>query len=61
MRDFSLTVLRGDKIGLMGPNGAGKSTLLKLILGQLSPDQGQIRLGTKIQVAYLTKCVKASI
>lgn len=52
VRDFSLTVLRGDKIGLMGPNGAGKSTLLKLILGQLSPDQGQIRLGTKIQVAY---------
>jgi ATP-binding cassette subfamily F protein uup len=52
VRDFDLTVLRGDKIGLMGPNGAGKSTLLKLILGQLSPDQGQIRLGTKIQVAY---------
>ncbi len=52
VRDFSLTVLRGDKIGLMGPNGAGKSTLLKLILGQLAPDQGQIRLGTKIQVAY---------
>jgi ATP-binding cassette subfamily F protein uup len=45
-------VLRGDKIGLMGPNGAGKSTLLKLILGQLAPDQGHIRLGTKIQVAY---------
>ena len=52
VHDFDLTVLRGDKIGLMGPNGAGKSTLLKLILGQLSPDQGQIRLGTKIQVAY---------
>lgn len=52
VRDFSLTVLRGDKIGLMGPNGAGKSTLLKLILGQLAPDQGNIRLGTKIQVAY---------
>jgi ATP-binding cassette subfamily F protein uup len=52
VRDFSLTVLRGDKIGLMGPNGAGKSTLLKLILGQLAPDQGHIRLGTKIQVAY---------
>lgn len=52
VQDFDLTVLRGDKIGLMGPNGAGKSTLLKLILGQLSPDQGQIRLGTKIQVAY---------
>jgi ATP-binding cassette subfamily F protein uup len=52
VQDFDLTVLRGDKIGLMGPNGAGKSTLLKLILGQLTPDQGQIRLGTKIQVAY---------
>jgi ABC transport system ATP-binding/permease protein len=52
VRDFSLTVLRGDKIGLIGPNGAGKSTLLKLILGQLPADSGQIRLGTKIQVAY---------
>jgi ATP-binding cassette subfamily F protein uup len=52
VRDFSLTVLRGDKIGVMGPNGAGKSTLLKLILGQLPADSGQIRLGTKINVAY---------
>ncbi|MFM1858818.1 MAG: hypothetical protein RL133_318 [Pseudomonadota bacterium] len=52
LRDFSLTVLRGDKIGLIGPNGVGKSTLLKVILGSLAPDAGQVETGTKIQVAY---------
>ena len=52
VRRFSATVLRGDKIGLIGPNGAGKTTLLKLILGQLPPDQGRIRTGTKLEVAY---------
>jgi len=52
IRDFSCRVMRGDKIGLIGPNGAGKSTLLKLILGQLEPDEGTIKLGTKISVAY---------
>ncbi|MRW93023.1 ATP-binding cassette domain-containing protein [Duganella sp. FT80W] len=50
--DFSATLLRGDKIGLIGPNGAGKTTLLKLILGELAPDSGSARLGTKLQVAY---------
>ncbi|RZS54505.1 ATP-binding cassette domain-containing protein [Sphaerotilus mobilis] len=52
VRDFNYTVLRGDKVGLIGPNGAGKTTLLKLILGQLAPDSGTVRLGTQIQVAY---------
>lgn len=50
--DFSITILRGDKIGLIGPNGAGKTTLLKIILGELTPDDGHVRLGTNIQVAY---------
>jgi ATP-binding cassette subfamily F protein uup len=49
---FSATFLRGDKVGLVGPNGAGKTTLLKLILGEASPDQGTVRLGTQQQVAY---------
>lgn len=52
VKDFSCRIQRGDKIGLLGPNGAGKSTLLKMILGQLEPDSGQVKLGTKISVAY---------
>ena len=52
VRDFSATVLRGDKIGLIGPNGAGKTTLLKLILGEIAPDSGSVRQGTRLQVAY---------
>ncbi|MFA7268631.1 MAG: ATP-binding cassette domain-containing protein [Sterolibacterium sp.] len=52
VRDFSSRILRGDKIGLIGPNGAGKTTLLKLILGELAPDTGSVRLGTKLEVAY---------
>jgi ATP-binding cassette subfamily F protein uup len=52
VRDFSCRLQRGDRIGLIGPNGAGKTTLLRLILGELAPDAGQVRLGTKIQVAY---------
>ena len=51
-QDFTATILRGDKIGLVGPNGAGKTTLLKLILGQLQPTSGKIRQGTKLEVAY---------
>ncbi len=52
VRNFSATILRGDKVGLIGPNGAGKTTLLKLILGELQPDAGQIRQGANLQVAY---------
>jgi len=49
---FTGTLLRGDKIGLLGPNGAGKTTLLKLILGELEADSGEVRRGTKMEVAY---------
>ncbi|PMS36063.1 ATP-binding cassette subfamily F protein uup [Trinickia symbiotica] len=49
---FSTTVMRGDKIGFVGPNGAGKTTLLKLILGEIAPDEGTVRVGTNLQVAY---------
>ncbi|HEX5127044.1 MAG TPA: ATP-binding cassette domain-containing protein [Rhodocyclaceae bacterium] len=52
INDFSARIMRGDRIGLIGPNGAGKTTLLKLILGDLEPDAGSIRHGTKQQVAY---------
>jgi ATP-binding cassette subfamily F protein uup len=52
IKDFSTRILRGDKIGLIGPNGAGKTTLLKMILGELEPDSGSVKAGTKIQVAY---------
>lgn len=52
IRDFTSRILRGDKIGLIGPNGAGKTTLLKLILGELQPDSGTVKQGTKLEVAY---------
>ena len=52
VRDFSARIQRGDKIGLIGPNGAGKTTLLRLILGELQPDSGQVRQGTKMEIAY---------
>ncbi len=52
VRNFSATILRGDKIGLIGANGAGKTTLLKLILGELMPDSGKVRQGANLQVAY---------
>ncbi len=52
VRDFSATILRGDKLGLLGPNGAGKTTLIKLILGELQPDSGRVKRGTNLQVAY---------
>ena len=52
IEDFSGTILRGDKVGLIGPNGVGKTTLLKLILGELQPTKGHVRQGTRLQVAY---------
>ncbi|SDX73230.1 ATP-binding cassette, subfamily F, uup [Collimonas sp. OK242] len=52
VRDFTATILRGDKVGLIGQNGAGKTTLLKLILGEDQPDSGTIKQGTKLQIAY---------
>ncbi|CAN5519168.1 ATP-binding cassette domain-containing protein [soil metagenome] len=52
VKDFSATILRGDKVGLIGPNGAGKTTLLKMILGELQPTSGKVRQGTKLEVAY---------
>jgi len=52
IRDFTLRILRGDRIGLIGPNGAGKTTLLKLILGEIEPDAGTVRRGANLAVAY---------
>jgi ABC transport system ATP-binding/permease protein len=50
--DFSTIIQRGDRIGIVGPNGAGKSTLVKILLGQLAPDSGEVKLGSKLEVAY---------
>jgi ATP-binding cassette subfamily F protein uup len=52
LKNFSTTILRGDKVGIIGPNGAGKTTLLRVLLGQLPPQSGQVRLGTNLQIAY---------
>jgi len=52
IKDLSMRIMRGDRIGLIGPNGAGKSTLIRLILGELAPDTGTVRLGTRLSVAY---------
>ncbi|OTP82352.1 ABC transporter ATP-binding protein [Gilliamella apicola] len=52
VNDFSVQVLRGDKIALIGPNGIGKTTLLKLMLGNLTPTSGRVHCGTKLEVAY---------
>jgi ATP-binding cassette subfamily F protein uup len=52
IRDFSTTILRGDRIGLIGANGSGKTTLLKLLLGELAPTAGEVRAGSNLQVAY---------
>ncbi|TFY98272.1 ATP-binding cassette domain-containing protein [Ramlibacter humi] len=59
VRNFTATILRGDKVGLIGPNGAGKTTLLKLILGELAPDSGRVRQGANLQVAYFDQMREA--
>ena len=51
-RDFSTTILRGDRVGIIGPNGCGKSTLVRVLLGELSPDAGKLKLGTRLRIAY---------
>lgn len=52
IHDFSLRIMRGDRIGLLGPNGIGKSTLLKLLLGEVEPQVGKITRGTRLEIAY---------
>jgi ATP-binding cassette subfamily F protein uup len=52
IRDFTLRVIRGDRIGLIGPNGSGKTTLLRMLIGELQPDAGEIRRGEHVQIAY---------
>ncbi|MCR4289927.1 MAG: ATP-binding cassette domain-containing protein, partial [Candidatus Scalindua sp.] len=52
IKSFSTTIMKGDKVGIIGPNGAGKSTLLRLLLGELTPQQGIIQHGTNLQIAY---------
>jgi len=52
IRDYSQRILRGDRIGLIGPNGSGKTTLLRLLVGDLEPDAGTIRHGSRLQIAY---------
>ena len=59
VKDFSATILRGDKVGLIGPNGAGNTTLLKLILGALQPTSGKVRQGSKLEVAYFDQTLSS--
>jgi ATP-binding cassette subfamily F protein uup len=53
LKDLSLTVLRGDRLGIVGPNGAGKTTLIKLLLGDIPPDAGTVRQGTNLEILYV--------
>ncbi|MDE2028252.1 MAG: ATP-binding cassette domain-containing protein, partial [Candidatus Omnitrophica bacterium] len=52
IRDFSVQIMRGDKIGVIGANGSGKTTLLRILLGKLEPQKGKVRLGTNLEVLY---------
>ncbi|HUQ52354.1 MAG TPA: ATP-binding cassette domain-containing protein, partial [Gammaproteobacteria bacterium] len=52
LKDFSLRVMRGDRLGIIGNNGVGKSTLLRILLGELTPDSGSVKLGTNLEVGY---------
>jgi ATP-binding cassette subfamily F protein uup len=52
VRDLTVRIMRGDKVGIIGPNGSGKTTLLRLLLGQLQPQAGRVKLGTRLQIAY---------
>lgn len=52
VENFSITIMRGDKLGLLGPNGVGKTTLLRLLLGELKPQKGTIKHGTRLEIAY---------
>jgi len=60
VRDLTVSVMRGDKVGIIGPNGAGKTTLIRLLLGQLEPQEGTVRLGTNLEVAYFDQ-LKATL
>lgn len=59
VRDFGIRIQRGERIGLIGPNGVGKTTLLRILLGQLKPDQGQVTLGTKLEIAFFDQLREA--
>jgi ATP-binding cassette subfamily F protein uup len=56
--NFSTRILRGDRVGLIGPNGAGKTTLLKMLIGEIAPDSGTIRLGTNLEVAVFDQKIE---